>query len=194
MVSGHTLFLSGEKMMSRMVVFYLKCAHMTCLSLGVDKNRTAAPPVASGGVCRGGAAGVPSVPWNRPESGFCCSDAQMAWLCCPRDCFGDASWATSSSLRRPGHSTADRLLSGFRISSIPRIDHFRAGRADPWWLCVRPRRCADTPPAYAAPSQFACTGSACRKHTGLKQTAADKPVCQETHTGLLIVSSVNFSV
>lgn len=53
MVSGHTLFLSGEKMMSRMVVFYLKCAHMTCLSLGVDKNRTAAPPFASGGVCRG---------------------------------------------------------------------------------------------------------------------------------------------
>ena len=86
MVSGHTLFLSGEKMMSRMVVFYLKCAHMTCLSLGVDKDRTAAPPFAPGGICRGWAAGVPSVPWNRPESGFRRSDAQMALPRCPRDC------------------------------------------------------------------------------------------------------------
>ena len=152
MVFGHTLFLSGEKMMSRMVVFYLKCAHMTCLSLGVDKNRTAAPPFASGGVCRGWAAGVPSVRWNRHESGFCCTDVQMAWLCCPRDSFGDASWAAWSNLCRPRHSMADRLLSGFRVSGFPRIGYFWAGRADPWWLCVHPRRCANTSSAYAAPS------------------------------------------
>ena len=157
MVSGHTLFLSGEKMMSRMVVFYLKCAHMTCLSLGVDKNRTAAPPFASGGVCRGWAAGVPSVPWNRPESGLCRADAQMAWQRCPRDCFGDASRATGSSLRRPGHSMADRVLSGFCVSGFSRIDYFWAGRADPWWLCVHPRCHADTSLAHAAPSQFAYT-------------------------------------
>ena len=111
----------------------------------------------------------PPVPWNRPEGGFHRSDAQMAWQRCPRDCFGDTSRTAWSNLRRPGHSTADRLLSGFRISSIPRIDHFRAGRTDHWWLCVRPRRCADTPPAYAALSQFACTGNACRNHTGLKR-------------------------
>ena len=114
MVAGHTLFLSGEKMMSRMVVFYLKCAHMTCLSLDVAKDRTAAPPFAPGGICRGWAAGVPSVPWNLPESGFCRADAQMAWLCCLGDCFGDATWAAWSNLRRPRHSTADWLLSVFR--------------------------------------------------------------------------------
>ncbi len=159
----------------------MKCSHMTCLSLGVAENWTATPPVASGGVCRGGAAGVPSVPWNRPEGGFRRFDAQMALARCPTDCFGDASWSTGSSLRRSGHSTADRVLSGFRVSSIPRIDHFRAGRADHWWLCVRPRRCADTSPAYAATSQFACTGSACRNHTGLKDELCISQCVGNTH-------------
>ena len=139
-------------------------------------------------------AGVSPVPWNRPKGGFCCSDAKMAWLCCPRDCFGDASWATGSSLRRPGHSTAGRVLSGFRISSIPRIDHFRAGRADSWWLCVHPRCRAEASPAYAAISQFACAGNACRNHTGLRQTAVDKPVCLETHTGLSIHCKLHLTI
>ena len=181
MVAGHTLFLSGEKMMSRMVVFYLKCAHMTCLSLDVVKDRTAAPPFAPGGICRGWAAGVPSVPWNLPESGFCRADAQMAWLCCLGDCFGDATWAAWSNLRRPRHSTADRLLSGFRVSSFPRIGYFRAGRADPWRLCVHPRCRADTSPTYAAISQFACAGNACRNHTGLKDELCISQCVGNTH-------------
>ena len=109
-------------------------------------------PFAPGGICRGWAAGVPSVPWNRPESGFCRADAQMAWQRCPRDCFGDASRAARSNLRRPRSGTADRLLSGLCVSGIPRVDYFRVCRADRRWLRLRLRCRTDASSSHAAPS------------------------------------------
>lgn len=105
------------------------------------------------------------------------------------------SRAARSNIRRPRHSTVDRVLAGFRVSSIPRIDYFRVGRADRRWLRLRLRCRTDASSSHAAPSLFSNTGCTRRSSTWRMRVVIVSTVCAgNTHCTNNTFSFQNFSL